>query len=233
MNIIVTRPEEDAWQLAAKLKALGHVPMIMPLLKIVARPNIKIPNKVYQAICLTSANGVRSLSDITNIELIPVVAVGAQTLVAARKAGFLNVVAEGGDVSGLVSYIEKTYHQSSGPILYVSGAETSGDLEGKLRLAGFQVDRMVTYDAIPARLSTSVNQILQAHAVVLYSPRSAKIWRTEIERLQLEENINQLKHICLSANVAAALPQSWHTSIAKAPTETELLVLLDYSRKAE
>jgi uroporphyrinogen-III synthase len=57
MKIIITRPEEDAGPLAHKLHAMGHDTFTMPMMSIVARKNIKIPNSNYQMICLTSANG--------------------------------------------------------------------------------------------------------------------------------------------------------------------------------
>ena len=37
MHLIVTRPEEDAMPLKARLEALGHTVTVAPLLRIVAR----------------------------------------------------------------------------------------------------------------------------------------------------------------------------------------------------
>jgi uroporphyrinogen-III synthase len=227
MKIIITRPEEDAQPLADKLKALGHSSVLIPLLKIVARNGVEIPRKTYQAICLTSANGIRVLEDISALRNVPVIAVGPQSLQAALHKGFTNVTAQGGDVSGLTAYIVQTFDKNSGPILYISGSETSGDLEGKLIAAGFDVDRVITYDAVPASLHGRESDITGADGVVLYSPRSARLWFSEITTLNLLNAAQRLKHICLSANVAAALPQSWHKSIADSPTEGALLALLD------
>jgi uroporphyrinogen-III synthase len=230
MNIIITRPEEDGETLAAKLRKLSHTPILLPLISIVARANAVIPPKPYQAICLTSANGVRSLVIIQGLEKIPVIAVGTHSLAAAHEAGFANAIAKGGDVDGLCVYIKSAFKSKSGPLLYISGSETSGDLEGKLKAAGFEVDRVVTYDAMPAKLDGHENEIKQADCVMLYSPRSAKIWAGEIERLGLAPVHN---HLCLSANVAAALPQSWTKTIASNPTEEDIIALLDNNSKAE
>jgi uroporphyrinogen-III synthase len=231
MNIIITRPEEDGEALAAKLRKLGHNPMPIPLITIVPRANIVVPKKTYQAICLTSANGVRSLRSIIDLENTPVIAVGAHSLEAAHQAGFKNAIAKGGDVDGLSMYVLDTFKQSAGPILYISGSETSGDLEGKLKLAGFKVDRLITYDAVPAKLAGRQFDLAKANAVMLYSPRSAKIWRSEVEQLNVD--ISHINHICLSANVAAALPQSWTKNIAPHPTEQDIIATLDYKGKAE
>jgi uroporphyrinogen-III synthase len=164
---------------------------------------------------------------------IPVVAVGPQSLQAAVHAGFNKASAHGGDVVGLVAFVKKHYRPELGPILYISGAETSGDLEGQLQGVGFKVDRIITYDAIQASLSNHKSEIGKANAVMLYSPRSAKIWREEIMRLGLEDAACKIIHYCLAASVAASLPQSWPKIIAQEATETSLLAALEQNRKAE
>ncbi len=227
MRIILTRPVEDAAALAEKLRALGHNPIIAPLLKIEARPNVSIPLKNYQAICLTSANSVRVLENIDTIQNIPLIAVGQQSEKLAKDKGFAQVAAHGGDVIGLHKFVVGHLEPRNGPLLYISGAETSGDLKGLLQSSGFEVDRIITYDAVKASLANFAAEIVTAEAVLLYSPRSAKLWFSEIETLGLTEAARHIKHICLSPNVAANLPQSWPRAIAAAPTEANLLALLD------
>lgn len=227
MKIIITRPEEDAGPLSEKLISLGHQPILLSLLKIVARSNVEIPSRPYQVVCLTSANAVRVLSNIETIKEIPLLAVGPQSLQMASDKGFLNAVAKGGDVLGLHTYIIDHLKAENGPILYLSGSETSGDLEGRLSQTGFDIDRVITYDAVPAQLEGRDHQIETANAVVLYSPRSAKLWVQQIGSLNLEASAQAIKHICLSANVAANLPQSWPRAIAAEPNEPSLLTLLD------
>jgi uroporphyrinogen-III synthase len=222
MRIIITRPEEDASPLAAKLQALGHEAIILPLIKIIARQKYEIPKRNYQFICLTSANGVRVMEDVSELQNILVIAVGPQSMLAAQVKGFANIAMEGGDVIGLVKYIVENLKPVDGPLLYLSGSETSGDLEGKLKLAGYDIDRVITYDAVPAQVSPTA---LNADAVMLYSPRTAKLWRQSIENLGLD--VSHMKHICLSANVAANLPQSWNTRVAAHPTESAILQVLD------
>lgn len=233
MNIIITRPEEDALPLAGKLQAMGHHVFIVSMMSIVPRKTIIIQNKIYQAICLTSANGVRSLNSIAGLENFPVVAVGPQSLQAAIQAGFRDVTAQGGDVHGLAAYVKEKYNPTAGTILYISGLETSGDLEGQLKSAGFKVDRIITYDAVPAKLLNYQTEIREADAVMLYSPRSAKIWRSEISCLGLENAAEKITYYCLAASVAASLPQSWPKIIAQEATEASLLAALEQNRKAE
>jgi uroporphyrinogen-III synthase len=227
MRIILTRPLEDAAPLADKLRKLGHVPIVTPLLKIEARQNISVPCKQYQAICLTSANAIRVMGSIDAIENIPVFAVGQQSEKMANDKGFVQVSAHGGDVIGLHRFLIGHLKPEDGPLLYLSGSETSGDMQGRLQDSGFDVDRIITYDAVKSSLSEFKTEIESAEAVLLYSPRTAKLWATEIETLKLTHVACRIKHICLSANVAANLPQSWPRAIAAAPTESALLALLD------
>jgi uroporphyrinogen-III synthase len=227
MRIILTRPAEDAAPLADKLRKLRHVPIITPLLKIEARSNILVPPKHYQAICLTSANAIRVMGSIDAIKNIPLYAVGQQSEQMAKEKGFSHVSAHGGDVIGLHRFLISHLKITNGPVLYLSGAETSGDMQGRLQSSGFEVDRLITYDAVRSSLAGFTNEIEGAEVVLLYSPRTAKLWASEIETLNLTHVASRIKHICLSANVAANLPQSWPRAIAVTPTETALLALLD------
>ncbi|MGQ0486701.1 MAG: uroporphyrinogen-III synthase [Hyphomicrobiales bacterium] len=226
MKLIVTRPEEDAGPLLAKLAALGHQAIALPLLKIVPRPGIAIPGRDYQAICVTSANAIRALGKAARLAAVPVLTVGPQSLHAARQAGFTECEAHGGDVRGLADFIVRKLDPALGPLLYLSGAETSGDLEGRLGKAGFDVTRLVLYDAV-AIAHAALPSLRDHDGVLLYSPRSARLWAALVRQAGHQEAALSLAHYCLSANVAAALPPSWPTSVAESPRETAMLALLD------
>jgi len=236
MKLVVTRPEADAPELAAALRLRGHDAVIAPVLAIRPRRDVQVPKRVYQVIAVTSANGPRALSHKARRGLnlaIPVLAVGAQSAAAAENLGFTNVLAAGGDVHGLVAHIKARFSPRKGPVLYLSGAETSGDLEGQLKAAGFDVDRVITYDAVAQKLDRWREAIADSDGVLLYSPRSAKLWQNELARLGLARALLRLRHYCLSVQVAEALPPNTHISIAAEPTEAALLGLLDLAGKAE
>lgn len=225
MKLIITRPHGDAAPLQAKLVALGHQCLLMPLLKIMPRAAVHVPAKFYQAICITSANAVAQTVSGVDPGDTPLYCVGPQSATAARAAGFQQVESQGGDVNGLTVFLENALSPVQGPILYLSGAETSGDLEGRLQAMGFAVDRVVCYDAMPQHPGGLKAALSRAEGVLLYSPRTAKLW---VEALA-KEGIKQprLQHFCLSDRVAAALPQSWARSIAQTPDELSLLARLD------
>jgi uroporphyrinogen-III synthase len=219
MKLVVTRPIEDAGQLAAALEARGHQVIVAPLLRIVPRKDVTIPDRPYAALLATSANAIRALADSEKLRDLPLYVVGPQSLAAAKAAGFCKAEAHGGDVLGLARFVEENLQPSSRPLLYLSGAETSGDLAGVLAKNGFEVERCILYDAVPA----SSVVVEHADGVLLYSPRTARIW----SELVPEQIAAPMIHFCLSANVARALPQPRRILVADSPNESAMLALLD------
>ncbi|MCX7349539.1 MAG: uroporphyrinogen-III synthase [Alphaproteobacteria bacterium] len=231
MRVAVTRPEEDAGPLTARLEAMGHTVVMAPLLTIKPREGVSIPDLAWQAIAVTSANGIRALPTGHGLYSFRILTVGPQSLKAAQAAGF-TAEAHGGDVNGLAAFIRAELDPKAGPILYLSGAETAGDLEAQLTAAGFECIRLVLYDAAPARTLGATGDALRQHgidAVLLYSPRSARIWRGLVEGAGLAAEAAQLSHLCLSRNVAAALPEGWRTAVSASPDEAAILALLEQS----
>lgn len=231
MRVAVTRPEEDAGPLTARLEAMGHEVVMAPLLTIRPRDGVAIPDLHWQAIAVTSANGIRALPPGHHLTSFRTLTVGPQSLKAARAAGF-NAEAHGGDVDGLAAFIRAELDPAAGPILYLSGAETAGDLEAQLAAAGFGCRRVVLYDAAPAHSLGAVEGALREgslDAVLLYSPRSARIWRGLVEAAGLADQASRLSHLCLSRNVAAALPEGWKPAVSASPDEAAMLELLEQS----
>ncbi len=229
MNIIVTRPEEDGAPLKLKLEAMGHSVILMPLLQIVPRKSVFITKRPYQAVVATSANGIRALTGHGNIKGLPMLTVGPQSMKAAQDAGFRKVEAHGRDLGGLVAYIKANLKPEAGPILYLSGNETAGDLEGQLNQAGFDCWRTIVYDAVQAKDASLVESPLrnrEVDAVLLYSPRSTRIWCKVIWDAGLIEEAAAAHYFCLSRNVAATLPKTWSHTVAKTPDEAAMLALL-------
>jgi uroporphyrinogen-III synthase len=229
MKLLITRPEEDAANLTRRLEQLGHEVEAAPLISIVPRQKQSIPDEPYQLIVITSANALRTPNDFNPLKSVLLYAVGAQSLAQAQKSGFKKASAHGGDVHGLVRHIQKTLKPEDGPILYLSGAETSADLEGLLKVAGYQTTRLMCYDAVPQPLNLTPEELNTFDGVLLYSPRTAKLWVAEVNAANLSKTAEDIIHFCLSANVAANLPQSWRKKIAKHAHEAAMLDLLDQS----
>lgn len=234
MRIAITRPEEDAQSLRHKLEARGHQVIAAPLLAIEPRAGVVIPDRPWQAVAVTSANGIRALPEPSPMKSIRTLTVGPQSLKAARAAGFVQAEAHGGDVEGLARYIREALNPADGSILYLSGAETSGDLEGQLKASGFDCLRVVLYDAVPASSLGPAGEALRAgeiDAVLLYSPRTARIWIGLVRQHGLEQEAGVPCYLCLSRNVAAVLPEAWDSIVSATPDEAAMLELLEQSSR--
>ncbi len=60
-RVLVTRPEPAAAQTAAKLRAAGYEPVLLPLSRTVAL-SFTVPDEVFDALTITSANAFRHIA---------------------------------------------------------------------------------------------------------------------------------------------------------------------------
>src|SRR5262245_25088682 len=205
MRFIVTRPQEDGRAVAARLAAAGHEVVSAPLLAIVGRW-AAIPQRDYQAVLVTSANGARALArhpDSARLKGLAVHAVGPASAAAMREAGWRRVGQAGGDVTALIAEVRRDLDPARGPLLYVSGETVSGDLAGALSAAGFAVERVVLYAAEPAATlpdaaAEALAERRSGDGVLLYSPRTAAIWVRLVTAAGLGRAAARLRHLCLS-----------------------------------
>jgi uroporphyrinogen-III synthase len=225
MRLLVTRPWHDAQILKPKLEQMGHEVIASPVLEIAPRSDIRIPSAPYQLIALTSANAIRFLAGnllLDRLRHLPLMAVGPQSAAAARQAGFAAVTEAGGDGVGLARHIIAHASPAAGPVLYLSGLDTASDFAGHLQRSGFAVERVIVYEARPAaRLAADA---ARAEGVLLYSPRSARLWLDLAAREGIAPDV--MMHFCLSANIAAILPDGLARRIAARPDEDALLEII-------
>lgn len=225
MRLLVTRPSQDAQTLKIKLERLGHEVIASPVLEIAPRSDIEIPNAAYQLIALTSANAMRCLAGnviLDRLRHLPVMTVGSQSAAAASQAGFASISEAGGDGVGLARHIIAHASPAAGPILYLSGFDTASDFSGHLERSGFAVERVIVYEARPAaRLAPDA---ARAEGVLLYSPRSARLWLALAAREGVTPDV--MMHFCLSSNIAAILPDRIVRRIAARPDEDALLEII-------
>ncbi|HUE47417.1 MAG TPA: uroporphyrinogen-III synthase [Aestuariivirgaceae bacterium] len=237
MRLIVTRPEADAAALALQLEAAGHTVMLAPLLSIRAIDTLEVPERDYQAVLITSANGARALegrAELARLKTATAIVVGPASAEAATRAGFERVEEADGDVHALVQNALALLRPGDGPLLYVSGAVTAGDLAATLQGAGFEVDRVIAYEArraeaLPGPCAAAI-AAGGADGVVLYSPRSARVWAALVADAGLSRAASELVYYCLSENVAGAvrdgLGDGVAVQVARRPNESALLELI-------
>ena len=237
MRLIVTRPEEDAAQLISKLERAGHSALAAPMIRIQNLPDVKLPPSPWQAILVTSANSIRALNALpgsTRLKSVPVFAVGPASAEAARSAGFAKVTTANGNLDALTALALAKLDPADAPVFYPSGTVISGDLKAKLEDNGFSCTRLPLYEAEPARkLSPQAAEEVRAgtaDGVLLFSPRTARVWAKCLAAAELTTAASSLTHCCLSTAVAEALAESLepgaklkYVTVAPEPNEDSLL----------
>lgn len=232
MRVLVTRPVEDAERTAAELEARGHQAVIAPLLEIRFREGPQIVLDGVQAILATSANGIRALARRTARRDLPVFAVGPQTAKAARTLGFIAVRSADGDAARLAEAVAAWARPAAGALYHPSGAQTRGGLAERLMSAGFTVRSEALYEALlPEALPPTAAVALERgelEAVLLYSPRSARIFARLVGAAGLGRACGRLAALCISQAAADGLaPLEFRTvAVAARPDQHHLLALL-------
>jgi uroporphyrinogen-III synthase len=190
----------------------------------------------WSAIAFTSANAVTALTAHpakARLLRVPVFTVGARTEEAAHAAAFGEVQSAYGDVAALASLIVARLVDRKKPVLYPAGEDRAGDLEALLGQYGIAVRTVPIYRAIAAtRLSEAARFALandRIDGVLHFSKRSVEAFLAAIEADHLREQGLSLRHLCLSAEVAAPLVAAGaeRVEVARRPDQQSLLGLLD------
>lgn len=145
MRLWVTRTAPAAHETAARLAALGHTPVVVPLLVVRALPlTDRVPT--HAALAFTSRNAVVLWSGQDPDRSRPVYCVGDATADAARAAGYTDVHSASGDVRDLAALIRP---DAPGPVLAPGPARLAADLAA---LVGSEtpVHTLAVYETVEA-----------------------------------------------------------------------------------
>ena len=233
MRVLVTRPQHDALETAALLKTRGHDSLIAPLLSVTYRDGPALDLSGVQAILATSANGIRALARRIGRRDLPIFAVGPQTASAANEAGFHQVKNADGDAKALAKAVPSWITAGEGILLHASGSESNSALANELSAAGFRIRTENLYDvaameALPAVARDALSNA-GLDAVLLYSPRSARVFCDLVVRAGLEGAASTLIGLCISRAAAVNLEglNMHDVRIAQRPNQLSLLDCLD------
>lgn len=224
MRVWVTRAEPGASATGARLAALGHDPLVAPLLAIRFLPPPELPGDLA-ALAFTSGNGVTALAlhpDFGRLLELPVFAVGDATAKAARDAGFRSVRSAGGDVEALRRLLREHRAELAGQVLHPCAREPAGALSLEPSVVPAPV-----YEAVTLGLPEPVRSAWTTLTVVtVHSPRAARAFAAAASGL----NASHLRAVCISAAAAAPLhARVGAVSVAAAPNERSLLAALGKS----
>jgi uroporphyrinogen-III synthase len=233
MRLLLTRPEPDAQRTAAALRERGHTVIIAPLLRIESLSDAEIGMGPWTAILITSANAAYAIAAHPRKKAlvgVPVFAVGDRSAQAMRDSGFADVSSADGGVGDLARLVGERMTPGSS-LLYLAGAERSGDLAAKLGTRNFAVQTTVVYRAVAAaRLPPAAIDALarDIEGVLHFSRRTAEVYVNAARSGGLLESALRPAHFCLSAQIAGPLAEAGAISIhvAQRPVEAALIELL-------
>jgi uroporphyrinogen-III synthase len=242
MAVLVTRPQPDNETTAAVLRARGVEVLLAPALRFEPVPLPEGLEADHDAIIVTSANALRAIvPQLTDHPLLtlPLFAVGEQTALAARRAGFGEVISADGDASALRELVSASMRASPAgaapALLYLAGADTARDLAGELGARGFDVVTQITYRMVPiASLPRETCDAFAANgvdAVLHYSTRSAQAFLTAARVAGVEISALAIPQCCISSSVAQVLREAGaaRVTVAASPNENALMEALSRS----
>ncbi len=213
MDVIITRPAEDAALFAALIEGAGGRAIYSPAIEI-EFSSTRIDIDGAGALAFTSANGVRAFVRATPARELPVFAVGETTAAVARASGFKTVAAADGDVASLAALIADA--GVDGEVVHVAGSERAGELADLLAAAGAPSRREVMYAARPvqALADQAATAIKRGGAIVtFFSPRTAGLFLERTADAGLTGALGACHAVCLSPAVAhAARRASWRSA---------------------
>lgn len=222
-KVWITRAEPAASATAERVAALGHTPVVMPLLKIVPVADAVIDLEGVGSLAFTSANAVRAYADLNSGRTgLKVFAVGAGTAAAAKAAGFRDVFSADGDVSALAARIAARKRELHGVVLHPAAAEPAGDLVGDLIAAGVEARGVPLYDSVVTPPDAEfLERLMELDTVLLHSPKAAKA----LAGVLRGRGATHLRILCLSQAVAKPVARTKVREVIRAPFPIEAALL--------
>lgn len=228
MRVVVTRPQADSERTAAALEALGHEALVAPLMRI--EPVAVDLAGTWSAIVITSANALQAVpATADGVKTLPVFAVGDRSAEAARRAGFAEVSSANGDITDLVRLVATRAVGAKAPLLYLAGEDRTGDLVAQLAAHGIDAEMKVVYrivaEVFPPVLAVALESG-DVDAVLHFSRRGAELFVEGARSSGVAGPAEDVRHLCLSSQVAEPLTGASRIAVAARPEEAALIALL-------
>ena len=226
--VLITRPKNDAQDLATAVEALGFIPFIEPLLRIEPLAVTLPPLEGFQALVFTSANGARVFAGMTENRRHPVYCTGDFTAEVARTLGWRTAYSADGDAGDLMLLLSEAGLDPARPLLHPGGRDVARTIE----VPGLGVEHLAIDEAVQERvLSDDVLDLLdrgQIAAALFFSARTARTCAALLEKYGRTAAAKSIKTLCLSDSVVKSLRHlSWRdVQVAKTPDRAGMLALL-------
>ena len=134
----------------------------------------------------------------------------------------------GGDVRDLLRLVAERRADATAPLLYLAGEDRAADLVAELAVHGIAAEMRVVYRAVTAPFPSELTAALKADevdAVLHFSKRSAENYLAGAALAGVTEPALEVRHICLSTQIAEPLSSAGAGRIAIAPRPDEAALI--------
>ncbi len=224
IDVLITRPKEQAEEFAVALEARGLRYFIEPVLDIIPTDNAPPSLRDVSGIIFTSVNAVRYGTNEAQ-KRIPVYTVGKRTAIEAEKKGYKDIRM----VAPTVDLLQKKLKNTSGTFLYVRGKNVRTDL----KKTALPCEEWIVYEARkrPCFSDAFLKKIKEERvdAVTFFSARTAEAFIALCKQENLTESFASTKALCLSKAVqTCACRLRWGSvHLSEMPDAFSLLALID------
>ncbi len=203
-DVLITRPQPAADELALLLRAEGHTVHIHPLLCIQALTPV-MPTNLPRDVIVTSQNAVGWCAQVLQPNAHRFYVVGERTATMLHAVGHTDIMQVAGNASTLLAQFAGNPAQ---PLLYPCGQYVSVDIAGILGQQGFHVNALPVYVAKELPVDSEMWQEIWAHTglmVPLFSGRTAQLLKKTVLQSGSISACSRQDVLCLSPHIADAV----------------------------
>lgn len=237
-SVVITRSERQSAEIVGKLKALGAVPVVLPLVAFAEPENYGPFDEAldrmeeFDWVIFTSENAVRAVVKRVGVrgtlrrvagQRSRAAAVGPTTAAAAEAAGF-SVAYQAKSHSG-ASLAQELGEQLRGQSVFLPRSDRANpDLPGLLLQFGARVTEVTAYrTVIPMNLNREkVEQVRHGHydAILFFSPTAVEHFLEVLGEARLADLQSRLTITAIGPVTAAALGRAGVKSMLTSPDVT-------------
>ncbi len=233
-RVLLTRHEPAAVRTAAKLRAAGHEPIVLPCSRL-EDTGTPVPPGRWAALILTSTAALDVLRTRAQwaqirerLEQLPVWVVGRLTAKAALDAGLREPDLVAYDAAGLA---EQVVGRAAGdgpgsrPILYLAASDRSFDFDEVFRPQGISLETVEVYrNRLVVPPAEEIRRAVgAADTAFLYSRRTASHLIELLQRYTRADDVSALHFVAISPAVADVVASMPNVSIAAGKDEEEMI----------
>ena len=226
-TVALFRAQDDAALSAARLRELGFRAISAPVIEI-APLRVMTARRHYDAVVASSAKAFAGGAIAGAAS--PLYVVGARTARAAEALGWWPAAPPAPDAARIVEVLRRDLPKGAN-VLYLAGRDRKPTLEDRLGEYALEVVEAYAAKARQSWRASEIRAVASCDAALHYSRRSAGLAVRLAESSGLMERFRELRHVCLSQDVARPLRavDASRVVVAERPDEP---ALFDALRKA-